>query len=138
MLEIIGKAVNVDRTYLFTLDEKSSELVSQRSEWNSGDAEPQIDNPELQGVPLSLFEGFLDTMYQRKPFQSIVEKIPNSPLKDILMSQGIISILIIPVFRDGRFWGFIGYDECQYERVWHDVELSILQTLSNNITAALE
>jgi signal transduction histidine kinase/CheY-like chemotaxis protein len=138
VLETIGKAVNVDRTYLFTVDKNNSELVSQRSEWNSGEANPQIDNPDLQGVPLSLFDDFLVKMHQKQPFQSIVENLPDSPLKEILLNQQIVSILIIPVFHKGKFWGFIGYDECKFERVWHEVELSILQTLSNNMSAAID
>lgn len=138
VLAIIGKAVKVDRTYLFTVDESNPELVSQRSEWNSGDADPQIENPELQGVPLGLFDDFLMQMQRNIPFQSIVDQLKESPLKEVLQSQDIVSILIIPVFHKGQFWGFIGYDECKYERVWDKVELSILQTLSNNMSAALE
>jgi PAS domain S-box-containing protein len=141
VLEIIGEAVKVDRTYLFTrnLDEGGEEVVSQRCEWNSGDAEPQIDNPELQNVPITLFDDFLEMMEANTPFQSIVDQLPEeSALREILASQGIVSILIIPVFYKGQFWGFIGYDECTYKRVWSEVELSILQTLSNNMTSALE
>jgi PAS domain S-box-containing protein len=141
VLEIIGEAVQVDRTYLFTCsrDEQGSELVSQRCEWNSGDAAPQIDNPELQNVPLDLFDDFIDMMRLNQPFQSIVQHLPEeSALRAILESQGIISILIIPVFHNKEFWGFIGYDECKFVRIWDEVELSILQTLSNNMTAALD
>lgn len=141
VLQIIGKAVKVDRTYLFTcnLDETEEQVVSQRCEWNSGDVEPQIDNPDLQNVPTALFDDFIEKMNLNIPFQSIVADLPQeSALKEILESQGIVSILIIPVFHKGEFWGFIGYDECKYRRVWDEVEISILQTLSNNMTAALE
>ena len=141
VLEIVGTAVRVDRTYLFTCneDELGQKVVSQRCEWNSGDAEPQIDNPDLQNTPTALFEDFMDLMYQNIPFQSIVAELPdNSVLREILASQGIISVLIIPIFHKGEFWGFIGYDECEFERIWDLVEISILQTLSNNIAAALE
>lgn len=140
VLGIIGKAVNVDRTYLFTcsFDENGEELVSQRSEWNSNDTEPQINNPDLQNVPLSLFDDFVEMMRNNIPFQSIVAELDEgSELKAILESQAIISILILPVFHKGEFWGFIGYDECKYARIWDDVEVSILQTLSNNMASAL-
>lgn len=141
VLQFIGKAVQVDRTYLFTanLNDEGLEVVSQRSEWNSGDAEPQIDNPTLQNIPTNLYGDVMPFMNENRPFQSIIATLPEaSPLKEILASQGIISILIIPVFHKGKFWGFIGYDECKQERVWDNVEVSILQTLSNNITATLD
>jgi PAS domain S-box-containing protein len=141
VLEIIGKAVRVDRTYLFTFNylADGEEVVSQRCEWNSGSAEPQIDNPDLQNTPTELFTDFMLQLRKRLPFQNIVAELPeSSALKEILASQGIVSILILPVFKRGKLWGFIGYDECKYERYWDEIELSILQTLSNNITATLE
>ncbi len=140
VLEIIGKAVQADRTYLFTanLDDEGLEVVSQRSEWNSGDAEPQIDNPALQNIPTNLYGDIMPFLNENKAFQSIVAALPDSsPLKEILASQGIISILIIPVFHNAKLWGFIGYDACKQERLWDNVEVTILQTLANNITAAL-
>ncbi len=140
VLEIIGKAVQADRTYLFTanLDDEGLEVVSQRSEWNSGEAEPQIDNPALQNIPTNLYGDIMPFLNENKPFQSIVAALPDSsPLKEILASQGIISILIIPVFHNAKLWGFIGYDACKQERLWDNVEVTILQTLANNITAAL-
>ena len=140
VLEIIGKAVQADRTYLFTanLDDEGLEVVSQRSEWNSGEAEPQIDNPALQNIPTNLYGDIMPFLNENKAFQSIVAALPDSsPLKEILASQGIISILIIPVFHNAKLWGFIGYDACKQERLWDNVEVTILQTLANNITTAL-
>jgi diguanylate cyclase (GGDEF)-like protein/PAS domain S-box-containing protein len=38
-----------------------------------------------------------------------------------LQEQGILSLLIVPVFIKGEFWGFIGVDDCHKERVFTDV-----------------
>lgn len=141
VLRIIGEAVDVDRTYLFDYynTPETGEVISQRYEWNSGGAEPQIDNPELQNVPVELFEDFMSTLKQNRPYQAIVSELPDEmQLKAILEPQEIISFLVIPIFLGGRFFGFVGYDDCHQKRIWSDSELSILQTLANNISIALE
>ncbi len=140
-LPIIGEAVSVDRTYLFEFHTgaKNELLLSQRLEWNSGASDPQIDNPELQDLPAAMFQDFLDLLNQNLPFQAIIKNLPDSSdLKEILASQGILAILIMPVFHKGKLWGFIGYDDCSSERIWDEAEISILRTFSGNISLNIE
>ena len=140
-LDVLGTAVGADRSYLFTnrLDPELGNLTSQRFEWNSGVAEPQIDNPELQDVPVDVFEDFLPTLQQKTPFVSLIKNLSEtSELRQILASQGILSIVIIPVFRKDFFWGFVGFDACTYEREWTEAEVSILKTYVNAIQNALD
>jgi PAS domain S-box-containing protein len=140
-LYIIGESVAVDRTYLFTTSqhEELGLVVSQRLEWNSGVATPQIDNPELQNVPVDLFDEFMEKVSKKLPFHNLIKNLKKgSELRSVLEEQEIVSILIIPVFFDNKFWGFVGYDECKYEREWNNSELSILQTFATSITYALE
>jgi PAS domain S-box-containing protein len=139
-LPIVGQAAEVDRTYLF-INERSASgemLTSQKAEWNSGEEKPQIDNPELQSVPLEIFDDFLPTVLKGAPFEAIVEEMKDSALKEILEAQSIVSILIIPVFLKGTFWGFIGYDECKEKRIWEKDEVSLLRAFATVISKALE
>lgn len=139
-LYLIGEAVAADRTYLFTssMHEEYGLVVSQRLEWNSGAVSPQIDNPELQDVPVLLFDEFMGNVNKQLPFHDLVKNLKDSDLKSILEEQEIISILVIPIFLENKFWGFVGYDECKYERIWTEAELTILQTFATSISYALE
>jgi PAS domain S-box-containing protein len=140
-LSLIGEAVNVDRTYLFTNQEDPEHglLTSQRAEWNSGIAEPQIDNPELQNFPISVFHDFLAVLEQGMPFVTLIRDMsPTSELRAVLESQSIVSIVIIPVYHNSKFWGFVGFDDCQNERSWSEAEISILQTYVSAIQNALD
>ena len=139
-LIILGKAVGVDRVYLFENDYNQGDEVftSQRFEWNSGDAAPQIYNPDLQVVPISIFDEFLPRLHKREPFKAIVSQLKEgSQIKEILVSQEIKSILIIPVFFNDEFWGFIGYDDCTKEREWSLNEVLLLKSFANSISSAL-
>ncbi len=140
-LEAMGKAVGVDRTYLFTVinDPQYGILASQRFEWNSGNAESQLDNPEMQNLSIGEFEEFIGVLFNRLPFVKLtIELEDNDKFKDILISQDIRSILIIPIFKDDLFWGYVGFDDCTNERVWSEAEISILSTFVTAIENAID
>jgi PAS domain S-box-containing protein len=140
-LDIMGKAVGVDRTYLFTnvVNPELGILASQRFEWNSGSAAPQIDNPEMQNFQININKDFLNTLSAKLPFFKQTKSIiDGNPLKEVLESQGILSFLIIPIFKNDFFWGYVGFDDCTNERVWSEAEISILTTFANAIENALD
>jgi GAF domain-containing protein len=47
-----------------------------------------------------------------------------------LSAQGIMSILIVPVFLQDDFWGFVGFDDCRNERLFAPEEEVILRSSS--------
>lgn len=141
-LELIGKAADVDRVYFFenSMDEKGRVLTSsQRFEWSSEGIEPQINNPELQDVPIGFFGEFLDPLEKGEIFKAILSKMPDdSSTRQFLENQNIKSILAIPIFNEKGFWGFTGYDECKFERHWSAAELSLLKSFANSISNAID
>jgi len=141
-LETVGKAVDADRMYYFenSVDENTGlETTSQQIEWTKNNISPQINNPELQNIPFSSLQDFFDKLQQNKPFCTLVSKLPNtSTTKPLLESQEILSILVLPLFVNKQFKGFLGFDDCTTERIWSNDEISILQTLCSNLATAIE
>jgi PAS domain S-box-containing protein len=140
-LKLLGQTTGVDRVYLFENDVTApgdEPSASQRYEWNSGVAEAQINNPELQHLPYTHMEPLYEYLSVGKPYSAIVRAMPELSVKKILQEQDILSILIFPIFIRNKFWGFIGFDECKYERQWTDTEYSALRAFSSTVSAALE
>jgi len=140
-ISAVGRATKVDRVYLFQnkLDAMGRiRTTSQRIEWNSGDAEPQIDNPDLQDTPADLFGEFVDDMEAGRTWMARVADLDPAGLRSVLEPQGILSILILPITVRGLFWGFMGFDQCTYEREWTSNERSILLSLCASVASALE
>ena len=135
-IEQIGKVLNVDRLYYFENDIKTN-LISQRFEWVSKTDLAEIDNPELQNMQQEEFAEFMQIVLKKKPYINLIKNIPEGNLKNLLVTQNIVSILIIPLFDKDTFLGFIGFDDCKNERIWTDEEISILLTLSNNISSTI-
>lgn len=139
--ELVGRSTGVDRVYLFTneLAEDGAPLTtSQRMEWNSGQAAPQLDNPELQGVPAEAFGEFMDPLRRDAPFKAVVAEIKSDEVRGLLESQQILSILVLPITVQGRFWGFLGFDQCTHVRTWSVEEEAILRSLCSAMATAVE
>ncbi len=58
--------------------------------------------------------------------------------QEILKELGIQSVLLVPVFVRGGYWGFIGVSDLQSDRVWSDSEIEILMTLAAIIGLVFE
>lgn len=137
ILNEIGNVLKVDRISFFVLDEKTH-LYYQKQRWLSsenGFAEP---NPALQGLSPELLDFVLKNMTKNYFFSAIVRKIKHEPTKEFLQSLNSKSILFLPIVVKNNMNGFLVFDDTTSEREWTIDEITILQSLSNNITSAFE
>ncbi len=140
-IQKLGEALNVDRVYIFENDPLvNNKLIStsQRFEWSSSTSTPQIDNPSLQGLYIENFKEYVDILLQNKPYISHVKDIIDNDLRELLSGQSIFSIILFPIFVRNAFWGFIGFDECKFEREWTEVEYAALLSFSSSFASAIE
>ena len=136
----IGEASGVDRVYIFQNEaiENGELAISQTYEWCQPGVEPQLENPELQQVPyFPYFEGWYNKLSVGEPYGGIVSRLPIAAEREILESQGILSIMVLPIFSEGEFWGFVGFDECKTEREWSPNEISVLMALAAGIGSTI-
>ena len=132
----IGEVLNVDRIYYFENNLATNKL-SQSFEWTSKKELKEIDNPLLQNLPIEAIPDFMALIIKKKTFKKIVRLLEPSDLKSIFEIQKIQSVLIIPIFHNTIFLGFIGFDDCHTERIWNKVEINILRTLAYNISSTI-
>ncbi len=133
-LRILGEAAEVDRVYIFQNHFDGGDgamLLSQRNEWAGPAVEAQIDNPDLQNVPYEpYFRRWLEVLSARKVLKGLIATFPEGE-RELLESQGILSIIVVPIFCNEQFWGFIGLDDCHSHRQWSEQEEAILLVMSD-------
>ncbi|GGD16461.1 hypothetical protein GCM10011343_04200 [Flavobacterium orientale] len=137
IFEAIGKVTNIDRIYYFENNE-TTRTTNQKFEWVNENIAPQIGNQNLQNVPYELVLDIIVPLKAKKLYKKLVKDIYECDYKELLKSQDILSVLIIPLQVQNKTIGFIGFDDCTTERVWSDDEISILQTLVNYISSSIE
>ena len=131
----IGMATNVDHMYYYENDVQVN-LITQKYKWAK-------ENMQLQITPLQTFthadfSGIVDAASQKKPFLSITSRMESNFLKKLLVDNEIKSMMVLPLYLDNQFSGFIGLDSCTEERIWTEDEINIFQVLSNNISSVLQ
>ncbi len=140
VLSILGLSSNVSRVYIFEnhIDlSNSKKLMSQKYEWTNGKVSVQIDNPELQNLSYEdISPGWYEILSSGKEIKSLVKNFPEN-IKLLMESQSILSLLLVPIFVQGNYWGFIGFDDCETERIWSDAEISALFIAANTIGSIL-
>ena len=133
---MMAKAVNADRVYIWknhTLNDKL--YCSQIYEWSEG-AEPQQGLDITVDIPYEDVPNWNETLTSGRCINSLVRDL--SAMEQAQLSvQGILSILIVPVFLQDSFWGFVGFDDCHRERLFTESEESILRSASLLIANAL-
>ncbi len=141
VLRLIGDATDSSRVYIFQNfeDEHGKSYTSQVYEWVQGEVTPEIDNPVLARLYFDdpIFVRWVKVMQSHEFIHGLVKNLPVEAERNILLEQDIISILSMPIYVQGKWWGFIGLDDCKNERIWSEAEMGALETLAHNLGAAI-
>lgn len=136
----MGEAIDADRVYLFKnfTDPQSGKLFAQQiKEWTNGKVSSEIDNPGYRRIDLENLPGFMEKALARQPY-IIQSKETQGATRQILDEQNIKSILQIPIFVEGNFYGYIGFDDCTKDREWSEDEIGFLSSVTTNLAFAIE
>ena len=134
---MIAKAVDADRVYIWKNHTLEGRLFcTQLCEW-SGGAAPQQSSKYTVNISYDrTMPDWEETLAKGHCLNGIVRGMPVG-IQAQMLPQGIVSILLVPVFLRDKFWGFVGFDDCINERVFSDSEETILRSASLLITNAL-
>ncbi|OPX80275.1 MAG: Bacterioopsin transcriptional activator [Methanosaeta sp. PtaB.Bin039] len=135
-LELLAYAAEVDRVYIFENQHDTgpeASLASLRYKWEREGYEKMVVGEVIRYHDVPRWRSRLPV---HRPIHGTVEEMPVEE-KEILSGRGAISVLIFPIHIDGRFWGFIGFDDCSRGRQWSWTEVSILLAAGGCIGGAL-
>jgi PAS domain S-box-containing protein len=131
----LGEFCGSDRTYLFV--ETGPDTISNTHEWCAKNIAPMKD--ELQDVPRGVADiwwTYFET-HGHVYIEDVADLDPHSDLRAILEMQGIISLLAVPLYIDGRAVGFMGYDSVRARRSFLPGEIYLLKSIANVIATLL-
>jgi PAS domain S-box-containing protein len=148
VLEHLGKATQVSRVYIFQNDvvamsddapEQEVLVTSQQYEWCAPGVEPQIDNPELQGVPFEA-AGLWRWVELMQQGQTVYGKVRTFPAdeREVLEPQNILSLAAVPIYVGQQWWGFMGFDDCEHDHTWTLPEIDTLKAAAGILGAAIQ
>ena len=134
-LQKVGEFSDSDRAYLFAYDFDAG-TTSNTNEWCAAGTEPMIEH--LQGVPLEGLDDWMDSHRDNRMLHvpAVAELPTDGALYAILEPQGILTLITVPLWHEGRCLGFVGFDAVRHVKVWHDDEVALLKVLAELFTNA--
>jgi GAF domain-containing protein len=131
----LGQVIGVSRAHVFEnhLAEDGTLLTSQLYEWCAAEATPQLANAALQNMPYhNGLERWRQILSTGQPLYGPVRNLPAKE-RPWLEDQNIKSLAVMPIFSLSQWWGFLGFEDCDQERIWTTAEIETLK----NVAAAL-
>lgn len=114
MIEIVGRFLQADRTYVFLIYGNHMDNVF---EWCKKDVKPEID--DLQNLDVHLIDRWRESFEKGECIViEDIEDIQNAGSEyDILKSQNIRTLIAAPLESDGQLIGYIGVDNPPMNKV---------------------
>ncbi|MDR0306431.1 MAG: response regulator [Chitinispirillales bacterium] len=127
---IIAKTISADRVCIWKNHIRNGQLYcSQIHEWPKA-AQPQKNNDyAVEALYNDIIPGWEETLSHGRYISGLVSEMPDT-VKSALIQRGIISILVVPVFVNNEFWGFVDFDDCHKARSFSKSEKVILHSAS--------
>ncbi|MEP6973792.1 MAG: EAL domain-containing protein [Actinomycetota bacterium] len=140
VLEHLGTGVGVSRAYLFqnTRGPDGRLWMDLRSEWDDRGVRHIFEDPTNHLHPYAPdFSRWIELLGRGDVIQGVLAALPEAERR-VLTGESVASVLVVPVFAETEWWGFIGLDQASEERTWSDVEIGALRATAGALGAAIE
>lgn len=140
-LQIIGTATHSERVifrYKGTNSEEGNLLFDQRSVWIDEAVLPEsaCEEPEDR-ISDIISTGWGSLLRKQKIIQGL-NKDFKPEVREILNSQGIRSVLVVPVINKNVLWGYIRLDRCTEEYRWPKEDIEFVKSVGSNMGSVIE
>jgi signal transduction histidine kinase/CheY-like chemotaxis protein/PAS domain-containing protein len=132
-LQEIGIYAEADRAYIFNYNWENN-TCSNTYEWCSEGISKELHN--LQNISLNLIPDWVESHKQGKTLvvPDVFLQSKESSLRIHLEKQGIKSLITIPLMKDGKCLGYIGFDFIKKYHVFKDYENTLLSVYADILT----
>lgn len=137
-LAAMGRLFDVDRVSLFMFFD-GHRYTRNTHEWCAPGIEPAIQ--DQQALPCDAMPWWISEMRAGRCVNiASLADLPEmaSYERNLLVSQGIESLLEVPMFWNHRLEGFAGFDHVRSARVWTPEEIGVLRIIVNSIAQLIE
>ena len=131
-LKELGQFVEADRVYIFEYDFPDG-VCHNTYEWCAPGIIPQIDN--LQSISLRIMPNWVGAHLKEETVEvPDVQAMQLGPLKDLILTQDIKSLLTIPMKNGSDCLGFLGFDSVKTKHSFSEEERKLLKVFAEMLT----
>ncbi|MDX6399340.1 MAG: hypothetical protein QOJ43_2748, partial [Gaiellaceae bacterium] len=120
LMRVLGQATGASGAYVFENlpGEADVPMTIRRASWSNGRWRSTIDDPRLGHLaPAPHFPRWAEILGRGDVVSSHVQELPDDEREALALADSL-SVIAVPVFVEGRWWGFITFEDCELERDW--------------------
>jgi PAS domain S-box-containing protein len=128
MLELIGEAADVSRSYIWTISRSGDgEITASLVDgWTREGIYPRIEDLRKKPLDIEGFDRWIGTLSSEGIIHGPVSTFPD-PERRKLDALSIRSILVVPIIHRNAWIGIMGLDDCGSDKVWSQQEIGVLR-----------
>lgn len=143
LLSRLGTATDVSRVSLFEVHDGPDGRLSEscRYDWAAPGYATLSDDPRYNNICIVEEDGRLDDWSMRRQAGEVIQATLSEvtgEVRRIFQEQQTKAFVSVPILLRDRWWGFLGFDDCEHERHWSELEIGILKTAAALIAGAIE
>ncbi len=139
-LATVAELTEAGRVYIYENHphpETGAHAMSQRFEWHSRSKKLWVNQPKLQNLSYGVFlPRWYPRLFSGESIGGLVKDFPSEEAQ-VFQRKKIISILLVPILFNEKFWGFIGIDDCFQQRQWSNPEHFLLKAAGDSIRGTM-
>ncbi|QKD82533.1 PAS domain S-box protein [Thermoleptolyngbya sichuanensis A183] len=139
-IAILGTMARVDRVFIAENHphETTGEMaMSVRYEWVRKGTVPCLSDWQNQPYAAHGLGRWYEQFLLGKSVGGIARELPRVE-QDVLAAVRVLSSLMVPIFIEDEFWGYIGLDDCHAERQWSASDESSLRAIAASLGGAIK
>ena len=141
VLAHLGSVTQSDRVYIYKneMHQEIGLVSGLQMEWAADGVQPLKGFPEASRIEYqaSGFHRWLEVLKKGEIICGSVYAAEQAEEQAYLLKMDVQSLVLIPIFTDQLWWGFIGYDQCRYGKKWSSIEMDALKTAAKILGAAI-
>ncbi|MCL2627128.1 MAG: response regulator [Oscillospiraceae bacterium] len=137
-MELIANSMDADRINIWRAEAAGEVLQYCRDYYWFSDLGASVgETPDILYNPIGEYDLDWYTKFVReKAISGIVSKMPENDRR-FLDPLGVKSVIIMPLFMEGRLWGLFSLDDCKTEREYSEEEIKIIKSVSVMMVSAI-
>jgi signal transduction histidine kinase/CheY-like chemotaxis protein len=137
-MKIVTRSVDADRMFVRKNEERDGLMYTVPVyRWPAGETGCGVDDELMNDVAYDeTIPSWWNSLKAGITINRHVSDLPDIE-REYMTRFGIKSILMIPVFIDNEFWGFLSIDDCRRKRLFNDTEKGILNSAGLLIVSSI-
>jgi PAS domain S-box-containing protein len=128
-LMMVGMFLNISHVVLARLDTEKN-LLSYEYEWYN--RKHNFPRREKLAFPFVPGEIIYDTFITRGDVYLICDDVEKKPeMPPLLKSMGVRAFIYTPITVYGKFWGFLGFNQCLENQEWDAGDIQLARLIAN-------